>query len=63
KTIGIIWLLLIATGYANAGDAEPPLWTIVSCYLAIGLGVAAGLLNLPIREAPVGRLRAAQAAA
>jgi PiT family inorganic phosphate transporter len=24
KTIGIIWLLLIATGYANAGDAEPP---------------------------------------
>ncbi|PJO37171.1 MFS transporter [Delftia acidovorans] len=32
-------------------------------YLAIGLGVAAGLLNLPIREAPVARLRAAQAAA
>ena len=23
KTIGIIWLLLIATGYANAGDASP----------------------------------------
>ena len=41
KTIGIIWLL-IATGYANAGDAEPPLWTIVSCYLAIGLGTMFG---------------------
>ncbi len=42
KTIGIIWLLLIATGYANARDAEPPLWTIVSCYLAIGLGTMFG---------------------
>lgn len=42
KTIGIIWLLLIATGYANASDAEPPLWTIVSCYLAIGLGTMFG---------------------
>ncbi len=42
KTIGIIWLLLIATGYANAGDAEPPLWSIVSCYLAIGLGTMFG---------------------
>ena len=42
KTIGIIWLLLIATGYANAADAEPPLWTIVSCYLAIGLGTMFG---------------------
>lgn len=42
KTIGIIWLLLIATGYANAGDSEPPLWTIVSCYLAIGMGTMFG---------------------
>ncbi|WP_027015413.1 inorganic phosphate transporter [Comamonas composti] len=42
KTIGIIWLLLIATGYANAGDSEPPLWTIASCYLAIGLGTMFG---------------------
>lgn len=42
KTIGIIWLLLIATGYANAGDAEPPMWTIVSCCLAIGLGTMFG---------------------
>ena len=42
KTIGIIWLLLIATGYASAGDAAPPTWTVVSCYLAIGLGTMFG---------------------
>jgi PiT family inorganic phosphate transporter len=42
KTIGIIWLLLIATGYASAADARPPTWTIVSCYLAIGLGTMFG---------------------
>ncbi|WP_280187200.1 inorganic phosphate transporter [Delftia sp. PS-11] len=42
KTIGIIWLLLIATGYSNASDAEPPMWTIVSCYMAIGLGTMFG---------------------
>lgn len=42
KTIGIIWLLLIATGYASTADASPPTWTIVSCYLAIGLGTMFG---------------------
>lgn len=42
KTIGIIWLLLIATGYASAGDAAPPTWTIVCCYMAIGLGTMFG---------------------
>lgn len=42
KTIGIIWLLLIATGYTNAADAEPPTWTIISCYLAIGMGTMFG---------------------
>jgi PiT family inorganic phosphate transporter len=42
KTIGIIWMLLIATGYANASDKMPPLWTIWSCYLAIGLGTMFG---------------------
>ena len=42
KTIGIIWMLLIATGYANAGDANPPTWTIVSCYAAIALGTMFG---------------------
>ena len=42
KTIGIIWLLLIATGYASAGDARPPTWTIVSCYVAIAAGTMFG---------------------
>ena len=42
KTIGIIWLLLIATGYASSSDASPPLWTIISCYAAIGMGTMFG---------------------
>ena len=42
KTIGIIWMLLIATGYANATDAAPPTWSIMSCYLAIGAGTMFG---------------------
>ena len=42
KTIGIIWMLLMATGYATAQDKTPPTWVIVSCYLAIGLGTLFG---------------------
>ena len=42
KTIGIIWMLLLATGYASAEDKSPPSWTIVSCYMAIGLGTMFG---------------------
>ena len=42
KTIGIIWLLLIATGYTAAGDASPPLWVIVSCYFCIAMGTMFG---------------------
>ena len=42
KTIGIIWMLLIATGHAAAGASLPPLWVIWSCYLAIGLGTMFG---------------------
>jgi PiT family inorganic phosphate transporter len=42
KTIGIIWMLLIATGYAAAGDKSPPTWTIITCYLAIGAGTMFG---------------------
>jgi PiT family inorganic phosphate transporter len=42
KTIGIIWMLLIATGYASATDASPPVWTIVSCYVAIAMGTMFG---------------------
>ena len=42
KTIGIIWLLLIATGYTAAADKSPPNWVIISCYLAIALGTMFG---------------------
>ena len=42
KTIGIIWMLLIATGHASAGDSTPPVWVIVSCYGVIGLGTMMG---------------------
>jgi PiT family inorganic phosphate transporter len=42
KTIGIIWMLLMATGYASTTDTSPPTWVIVSCYMAIGLGTMFG---------------------
>ena len=42
KTMGIIWMLLIATGYHSAGEAMPPVWVVVSCYLAIALGTMFG---------------------
>jgi len=42
KTIGIIWMLLVATGYVAASDTSPPTWTIVSCYMAIGMGTMFG---------------------
>ncbi|MBN4665965.1 inorganic phosphate transporter [Pandoraea nosoerga] len=42
KTIGIIWMLLIAAGLWPQQAAEPPLWVIVGCYLAIGLGTMFG---------------------
>ncbi|MEQ1657356.1 MAG: inorganic phosphate transporter [Hylemonella sp.] len=42
KTIGIIWMLLIATGYMTSTDKAPPSWVVVSCYMAIGLGTMFG---------------------
>ena len=42
KTIGIIWLLLISTGYSPAGADMPPTWTIIVCYVAIALGTMSG---------------------
>ncbi len=42
KTIGIIWMLLIATGYTAAGAASPPGWVILCCYTAIGAGTMFG---------------------
>ena len=42
KTIGIIWMLLVATGFVTSVDTAPPTWTVVSCYLAIGMGTMFG---------------------
>ena len=42
KTIGIIWMLLIATGYSTAASTSPPTWTIISCYIVIALGTMFG---------------------
>ncbi|MDY0973884.1 anion permease [Massilia sp. CFBP9012] len=42
KTMGIIWMLLIAAGYVNAADAHPPAWVIISCYAAIAFGTLFG---------------------
>jgi PiT family inorganic phosphate transporter len=42
KTIGIIWMLLIATGYASATAPSPPVWVIGACYLSMGLGTLFG---------------------
>ncbi len=42
KTIGIVWMLLIATGYSAAGDKAPPSWVVLSCYAAIAGGTMFG---------------------
>ncbi|MFA7291644.1 MAG: inorganic phosphate transporter [Rhodocyclaceae bacterium] len=41
KTMGIIWMLLIAAGMSTAQDSIP-VWVIFSCYLSIGLGTLFG---------------------
>jgi len=41
KTIGIIWMLLIAAGYLGTEDPVP-VWVILACYLTISLGTAFG---------------------
>ena len=41
KTMGIIWMLLIASGISSANDPLPK-WVIFSCYAAIGLGTLFG---------------------
>jgi PiT family inorganic phosphate transporter len=42
KTIGIIWVLLIAAKVVGANDPMPPSWVIISCYIAIALGTMFG---------------------
>jgi len=41
KTIGIIWMLLIAAGYTGTNDPVP-VWVIVACYVTIGFGTLFG---------------------
>jgi len=41
KTIGIIWMLLIAAGYLGTKDPVP-IWVVVACYVTIALGTAFG---------------------
>ncbi len=41
KTMGIIWMLLIAAGL-SASDAPIPAWVVISCYVAMGLGTLFG---------------------
>ncbi|SDV47551.1 inorganic phosphate transporter [Chitinasiproducens palmae] len=42
KTIGIIWMLLVASGHVAASAGAPPIWVIAACYFAIGLGTLFG---------------------
>jgi inorganic phosphate transporter, PiT family len=42
KTMGIIWLLLIASGFTASDAAMPPSWVIVGCYVAMALGTMFG---------------------
>jgi inorganic phosphate transporter, PiT family len=42
KTIGIIWMLLIANGYASQDAVMPPYWIVFICYIAIALGTLFG---------------------
>src|SRR5213078_890532 len=41
KTIGIIWMLLVAGGYTGA-NAPVPGWVVIACYVTIGLGTMFG---------------------
>jgi PiT family inorganic phosphate transporter len=42
KTVGIIWMLLIAAGISQHSDAAPPGWVVFACYAAMGLGTMFG---------------------
>jgi PiT family inorganic phosphate transporter len=41
KTIGIIWMLLIAGGY-TAPSGDVPAWVVIACYVTIGFGTLFG---------------------
>ena len=41
KTVGIIWMLLIAAGYSGTHDPVPA-WVVIACYVTIGFGTLFG---------------------
>ena len=41
KTIGIVWMLLLSAGMLKTGESVP-IWVVVSCYTAIGMGTVFG---------------------
>jgi PiT family inorganic phosphate transporter len=41
KTVGIIWMLLIASGHVGMKDA-PPAWVVIACYVTIAIGTMFG---------------------
>lgn len=41
KTMGIIWMLLIAGGYSGVNESLP-IWVVICCYAAIGMGTLFG---------------------
>ena len=41
KTIGIIWMLLIAAGYTSH-DGPVPTWVVIACYVTIAIGTMFG---------------------
>ena len=41
KTIGIIWMLLIAAGYTGVND-NVPAWVVIACYVTIAAGTMFG---------------------
>ncbi len=42
KTMGIIFAVLIASGHLAPETPEPPLWIVLTCHAAIGLGTLMG---------------------
>jgi PiT family inorganic phosphate transporter len=42
KTLGIIWMLLIASGHLSKDAASPPQWAIIACYAMISFGTLFG---------------------
>ena len=42
KTLGIIWMLMIASGHLEKDAASPPQWAIIACYAAISFGTLFG---------------------